>query len=110
MAVTAKTNENDADAALKDMAEQIASLRNDLAGLTEALGNYGKAQGRTLGDKAARTAEQIRAEGQVQAERLNLQAAALQSQANDFIIRQPAMALGIAAGLGYIIGLWTSRR
>ena len=38
------------------------------------------------------------------------QAAAVQGQANDFIKNQPAAALGIAAGLGFLVGLISSRK
>lgn len=105
-----KTNGKEADEALSEMSAQIESLKNDIAGLTSAMGDYGKAQSRILGAKASNAADTVRERSKTEAERLALQAQELQEQANDFVARQPGTALGIAAGVGFLVGMWSSRR
>ena len=98
------------DASLEDISSQIAALKSDLAGLTEAMADYGKAQGRSLGEKASQKGEELRVRSRIEAERINGQAQHLYDEANDFVNKQPATALGIAAGVGFVIGLLSSRR
>lgn len=105
MATQSKTANggNKSDVSIEDLSAQIEVLKSDISSLTSALGNYGKSKGEAAAESAKRTAQQARSAGE---EKL-LES---QAQAEDFIRKQPATALGIAAGVGFLIGLVTARR
>lgn len=93
------------DPSIDDIAAQISALKSDLAGLTELMTEFGKAQGRTLGARANEAGDTLRARGRHETDKLQAQAHDLYDQTNDFVVRQPGAALGIAAGLGFVIGM-----
>lgn len=111
---TATTNGKIAEASLNDIVAQIAALRSDIDGLTASVATYGKAQGRALGAKAQETAEDLRDRARANADELARRAADAGSdvyqRANDFVTRQPGTAIGLAAGIGFVVGLLTQRR
>ncbi|MBY6158519.1 glycine zipper domain-containing protein [Pseudooceanicola nitratireducens] len=110
---------NGADKALKtaqakgsadDVRDQIAALQADMAELTRAVSAYGKAKG-----EDARAAAELRAEElMTRAEKMGRDAEAqLRSgyaQAEGAVRENPAAAVGIAAGIGFVLGLLSTRR
>lgn len=95
-----KTGEGAAgDASLEEISAQIEALKADLAGLTDAVGHYGKGRYREARSEAERHARHVRSEAEDYGR-----------QAQDFIRDQPATALGLASGVGFLIGLLVSRR
>ncbi|SDX44991.1 DUF883 family protein [Litoreibacter albidus] len=99
---------NTADA--EDVSAQIAALKADLSGLTNAIASMGKGKAAELSDAANASAEAARAKGAEHLSKVRDQAAELQNQANDFVTKQPATALAIAAGAGFLIGMISNRR
>ncbi|RLJ51657.1 ElaB/YqjD/DUF883 family membrane-anchored ribosome-binding protein [Litoreibacter meonggei] len=97
-------------ATAEDLAEQIETLRNDLGSLTQTIADLGKAKGDEALASAKSTADNVRAKAADSAETARLQAMELQDQANDFVKNQPATALGIAAGLGFLVGFFGARK
>jgi len=95
--ITSKTT------SLEDLSAQIDILKNDIATLTSSVGEYGKEKGRTAANSARSSANDLATSGRVKA----LEA---QDAAEDFVREQPATALGIAAGLGFLVGLIATRR
>ncbi|WP_333685335.1 DUF883 family protein [Pontibaca methylaminivorans] len=94
----------------EELAKQLEELRSDMNKLTKTMGDLGRASGARLGDAARENldrAEQLAHSGM---EAARARAQQLEHQASDFVAQQPAMALGIAAGLGFLVGLMTSRR
>ncbi|AXI40548.1 YqjD family protein [Sulfitobacter sp. SK011] len=91
------------DVTVGDLSDQIAVLKNDIAALTNTLGAYGKAKSEEASRTAKETVDDLTTAGRVKA----LEA---QQQAEEFIRTQPATALGIAAGIGFLVGLITARR
>ena len=55
-------------------------------------------------------AQAARAQGAVAMKDAQAQAHKLGEQANDFVAEKPGVALGLAAGLGFLIGVWGTRR
>ncbi len=90
-------------ATLDDLSKQISVLKNDIASLTSALGEYGKAKSNEVGRNAKATVHELSAAGRDRA-------VDAQKQAEEFVQTQPTAALGIAAGIGFIVGLITARR
>lgn len=94
---------NGKDVTISDLSDQIEILKADIASLTGTLSDYGKAKGA----EAAKTAKDTVSDAALEA---RVKALDAQKQAEDFIRTQPATALGLAAGIGFLVGLITSRR
>ena len=88
---------------LEDLSAQIDILKNDIATLTTSVGEYSKSKGRAAADSARSTANDLATSGRVKA-------LETQDAAEEFVREQPAAALGIAAGLGFLVGLIATRR
>ncbi|MFG6566876.1 YqjD family protein [Sulfitobacter sp. 1A13679] len=88
---------------IDDLSDQIALLKKDIASLTETLGDYGKARSEEMRDNARNAANDFADTGR-------LKAMEVQQQAEEFLKTQPGTALGIAAGIGFLVGLVTARR
>lgn len=111
MANTSTTlNGNKDSISSADLAKQVEILRNDLSSLTEIIGDLGKAKGDEAIAAANAKAAEVRAKLHDSAETARLQAMEMQDQANHFIKTQPATALGLAAGVGFLIGFLGSRK
>ncbi|WP_299564714.1 DUF883 domain-containing protein [uncultured Sulfitobacter sp.] len=92
------------DVTVEDLSVQIEILKDDLASLTNSISEYGSAKTHQATDAARAKATELRTAGRDRA-------AASYEQAEDFVRTQPATALGIAAGLGFLMGIFsTSRR
>jgi|Cruoilmetagenom7_1024161.scaffolds.fasta_scaffold00162_26 ElaB/YqjD/DUF883 family membrane-anchored ribosome-binding protein len=91
------------DVSVEDLSAQITTLKNDLATLTQTMADLGAAKTTEAKQAAAQTAENLQNAGRDKI----LEA---QLQAEDFVQKQPATSLGIAAGLGFLVGMITARR
>lgn len=112
MAQTTMTNgaPNDAPKDYKDLTDQVATLKKDLAGITDLLGEIGaRRKDETIAAARARAAE-LRARGEDTLTEAQLRAEDMQEQAYAAIRRQPGTAIGIAVGVGFLVGLLTSRK
>jgi ElaB/YqjD/DUF883 family membrane-anchored ribosome-binding protein len=106
----ASTNGSAKDVSVEDLTNQIEILRKDLSDLTSTMSDMGKAKKAQLADAAAQQVEAARQKGIETADLLGSHARDVQGQANDFVKSQPATALGIAAGVGFLVGLMSTRR
>lgn len=86
-----------------DLSNQIATLKSDIATLTGTMGEFGKTKSRAAADQAKTTAQDL-------ANTSREKALEAQASAEEFIRTQPATALGIAAGIGFLVGLIAARR
>ena len=91
------------DLSLEDLSKQIEILKSDISSLTSTLGEYAKSKGAEATDTAKAKAQKVAETGRDKAVEAQL-------HAEEFIRTKPATALGIAAGLGFLIGMITSRR
>lgn len=104
MAATKTTNGmKSQNVTVDDLSDQISVLKNDIAALTNTLGAYGKAKTSDATKSAKHTVDELATAGRAKA-------LETQEQAEEFIRTQPATALGIAAGVGFLVGLVTARR
>jgi len=88
---------------MEELADQVATLRNDIATLTNTLGEYGKMKSSEVSGQAKEMLSDLSTAGRVKA-------VEAQAKAEDFITTQPATALGIAAGIGFLVGIVSARR
>lgn len=91
------------DVSIDDLANQIEVLKSDISGLTSTIAEYTKAKGAEASTTAKLKAKEAVDTGREKA----LEA---QLHAEDFVRTQPATALGLAAGLGFLVGMFTARR
>ena len=90
-------------ATVEDLSTQIAILKDDIAALTATMGDVGKAKVAEASSTASATAADLAEAGRAKA-------VETQEKAEEFIRTQPTTALGIAAGIGFLVGLMTVRR
>ncbi|MHA3978398.1 DUF883 family protein [Halovulum sp. GXIMD14794] len=95
----ARATSSNSEPTLDDLQAQISALKNDIATLTETLKDYGKAQG-----------EHLAAKGEAKLTEAQAQAMRAYADAETTVREHPATAVGVAAGLGFLVGLMTGRR
>lgn len=82
----------------EDLSRQVDALKADITRLTETLGDYGKAKSNHYRSEAQRRADELRNEAQGRMQDVEV-----------YVRQNPAQALGIAAGVGLLIGLFSRR-
>jgi ElaB/YqjD/DUF883 family membrane-anchored ribosome-binding protein len=105
-----QSNKNTASDLSDDVSLQMAVLREDIANLTAAVASYGKAQGSQLKSAATGKAMQAAQVGSATAAALKEKADVAYSDAEDAIRTNPTAAVGIAVGIGFLIGMIATRR
>ncbi|KZY00002.1 MULTISPECIES: DUF883 family protein [unclassified Sulfitobacter] len=100
---TASTDTSSSNVTVEDLSSQLEILKKDIAALTNSLGDYGKTKSQEVTRQAKDAVNDATTAGRVRA----LEA---QASAEEFIRTQPATALGIAAGVGFLVGIVTARR
>ena len=93
-----------------DLAKQIETLQKDIGELTGLMAEMGKVQAARLSDEAEAQTQKMKDKGEDAANAAKAQMEDLHVQANEFVRTQPATALGVAAGLGFLFGLFMTRR
>ncbi|PRY77197.1 ElaB/YqjD/DUF883 family membrane-anchored ribosome-binding protein [Yoonia maritima] len=107
MAQSTKSNVSDLGG---DINKQMAVLREDIANLTATVADYGKAQGTQLKSVAMDKAANAATAGAATASAAKQTAEAKYAEAENAVRANPGAAVGIAAGLGFVVGMLTSRR
>jgi len=90
-------------ATVEDLSTQIAILKDDIAALTSTMGDFGRTQAHSAAATAKSTAADLSQAGLEKA-------LETQEKAEEFVRTQPTTALGIAAGVGFLVGMITARR
>lgn len=93
-----------------DLADQMETLRADISALTSTIADLAQAKGADLSHAAKQQVAAARETVVSQAETAKEKASDLQDQAHEFARNQPAIALGVAAGLGFLVGLIMTRK
>lgn len=93
-----------------DVSKQMAVLRDDIAALTATVAEYGKAQGDIMKAAATTKAQEVAESGAAAADALKVKATKSYSDAEDAVRANPGAAIGIAAGVGFLIGMISARR
>ena len=110
MASTSNANGSKVDIPMEELSAQLTAVKNDIAKLTHALGDVGKATADDVKATAAAKLETAQAKGAQGVAQVRNQAEDLHNQANEFVAKQPATALAIAAGAGFLLGFMSSRK
>ncbi|WP_206050359.1 DUF883 family protein [Oceaniglobus ichthyenteri] len=94
----------------EDLSKQVDELKEDILKLTQTITDLSKAKGQELTGTVRQRADAARAAGEAQIAEFQSQAVAGFENAEDYVRRNPGTALGIAAGVGVLVGLMTARR
>ena len=99
-----------AEVSTADLQAQIATLKEDIAELTAAVARYGKAQSEALTAQARAGLRTVAEKGAEQVAVAQDIAARKYAETEDYVRAHPASSVGIAAALGFLVGLVTARR
>ncbi len=105
-----KTNGTTAKAELNQLSDQIETLKSDIAAITKTLADLGKTTKDAAVTGAKAKATELRDTGEQQMRAAQARAEDYGHQAAEAVRNQPAAAVGIAAGLGFLIGFLTARK
>ncbi len=100
MAANQDSSKNAAD--VEELAQQVEELRAELKGLGDLIAELSEGRSAGSGQRNAAAERAARA--------LNACADGLSREAEKAVTRQPGVAIGIAAGLGCLVGLLLTRR
>lgn len=109
MATTPATDAR-AEASTAELQEQILALKTDIAELTASLGRYGKAQTEALKAQARDGLRMVSEKGTEGIVAASDYAGQKYAETENYVRANPATAVGIAAGVGFLVGLLTARR
>ena len=108
MATAAKSNSK--ETTVDDLAEQMAILRDDMGALTSTLADLMETKKAEVADAARAQVEEVKAAAKDKADDAVAQAASAQKYVDDIIARNPGTSLAAAAGVGFLIGMLSSRK
>lgn len=94
----------------EELAAQIDQIKTDVGQLTRMLADYAGQTEAQAKERLKASAAAMKDYGEVAIEKAKQQASLTHKQANDFVAEKPGLALGIAAGLGFLVGAWGARR
>jgi ElaB/YqjD/DUF883 family membrane-anchored ribosome-binding protein len=110
MARSTTTNSGTPETSIADLTAQIETLRKDLGILTDTITDYGKDKSNELQAMAAERAKHAREKGREASDIVSARASDARHQAERYVTSKPVAALGIAAGIGFLVGLMSTRR
>jgi ElaB/YqjD/DUF883 family membrane-anchored ribosome-binding protein len=93
-----------------DLQKQIATLKDDIAELTSAVAQYGRAQTAALTAQAKDGLRMVQERGSDGLAQAGDFAGRKYAETEDYVRANPATSVGIAAALGFLVGLLTARR
>ena len=98
------------EAETTDLSGQIAALKADLAQISQTLVDMGDSRREAAVESAARKAAKLREQGEKQLQNAQARVEDLTSQTADAVRNQPAAAIGIAVGVGFLLGFLSGRK
>ena len=94
----------------EDLRVQIEMLRADLAELTATVAEIGRDTREEFEDEARRAGSGAQDFIEARLRDFEHQIQGVEAQARAFFSRQPGLALGLAAGIGFLVGYFGNRR
>lgn len=109
-ATTKTTNGSVDEPSVQDLYDMIDVLKKDMGDLAKTVSNVGKAESRRAVESAKARGEAAKAAGQEQYAAMRATAREYGEEAGRYVRDQPMMALGVAAGIGFVAGIWMNSR
>ena len=112
VAAKAKTSEPglEAPTTADDISAQLATLKKDMAELAGTVADFGKTKLAAAQGSAKETGSDLKAAGQEHAAAIRDHASEMTEHANRYIRTNPLAALGLAAAVGFTVGMLSKRR
>lgn len=107
---TATTKQGSKEPTVDDLGKQIDTLKADIAKLTGLMSEFGSAKATEAREMARNKARELRSEGERYAEEAGRVVHENAEAALDAVRRQPATAIAMSVGIGFLIGLVASSR
>ncbi|MBQ1203102.1 MAG: DUF883 family protein [Loktanella sp.] len=95
---------------IDQLSEQMTVLRNDIAAISKSLADLGASTKDAAMENARMKAAELRASGEKHLSQAQDRAEELGQQAADAVRQQPAAAVGLAVGVGFLLGFITGRK
>ncbi|EAQ26226.1 MULTISPECIES: DUF883 family protein [unclassified Roseovarius] len=95
---------------IDQLSKQIVTLREDISAISKTLSGLGGATRDAAVDGARRKVSELRHSGEQQLHAAQHRAEEMGQQAADAVRSQPAAAVGIAVGVGFLLGFMTGRK
>ncbi|WP_300011635.1 DUF883 domain-containing protein [uncultured Roseobacter sp.] len=106
---------------VNDVTAQIDTIKNDIAALTALMSDLAQDKKDEAKERAANTAAALKSSAAQKVDaahakavetggRVRTDAEAAYYKAEETVRQQPAMAVGIAAGIGFLVGMMATRR
>ncbi len=105
-----KTSNSSPQKDIDQLSEQVAALKQDIADISQTLSGLGKSSGQAASEHMRHQAAQMRDAGQEHLYSAQHKAEELGQHAADTVRNQPAAAVGLAVGLGFLLGFMTGRK
>jgi len=106
----AKTSDASPQNDIDQLSQQIATLKQDIAEISTTLGGLGQSSRDAAVKRARDTAAALKETGEQHMQSAQRHAEEMGQQATDAVRRQPAAAVGIAVGVGFLLGFMTGRK
>lgn len=94
----------------KDVAAQLDALKQDIAGLNDIVKKLAEEKVSDARKEGSRMASEVENAAREAGERVRAGADKAVAQVEDSVRRQPAVSMGVAAGLGFLVGYMSARR
>ena len=95
---------------IDQLSSQISTLKKDISDISETLAELGQSSKDAASMQAKKKAAELRAAGQHQMDQAQDMAEDLGRQAGDAVHNQPMATMGVAVGLGFLLGFMTGRK
>lgn len=98
------------NAEVEQLTDQIDALKSDIVTISKTLTEMGAARRDAIASGASEKVAQLRSTGEKHLKDAQIKAEDMASQTADAVRRQPAAAVGIAVGVGFILGFLSGRK
>lgn len=105
-----KSGDSSSQDDIEQLSQQIATLREDISAISRTLSDLGGSTRDAAVDGARRKASELRQAGEQQLYSAQHQAEEMSQQAANAVRNQPATAVGLAVGVGFLLGFITGRK
>ena len=95
---------------MQQLSEQIGNLKNEIADISRTLGNLGTHTREAARNEIENSVAQFRKRGAESLEKAQTTAEDLGQAAAESVRKQPAAAVGMAVGVGFLLGFLTGRK
>ncbi|AJE46206.1 DUF883 family protein [Celeribacter indicus] len=106
----ARVGNSPTEVTTEELQAQIATLKDDIAALTKTMADYGSAQGKAAKASAQAALTEARARGAEHVAHAQQSALDAYGEMENRVRENPSAAMGLAAGLGFLVGLLAARR